>query len=70
MLKTELKLVPHIVLPGKQVIELWHAGKFIGQICGAAGRGVRIISNHPMSVVPMRGLGSTEIVNIVEVLIE
>ena len=48
-MKTELRLAPHSTLPGHQVIELWHDGQFIGQVCGADGPGVRVLSKHPLA---------------------
>lgn len=43
-MKTELRAVPHLVLPGQTVIELWHDGVFIGTVTGADGPGVRVVS--------------------------
>lgn len=45
-MKTEIRVVPHLVIPGAQVVELWHGGQFIGTVVGADGPGVRIISKH------------------------
>lgn len=43
-MKTELRLAPHGVLPGEQVIELWYAGQFIGTVYGADGPGLRLMT--------------------------
>jgi len=40
----------HSVLPGQNVVEIWHDGEFIGQICGADGPGIRVASKHASSV--------------------
>jgi hypothetical protein len=45
-MKTQLRLVPHLVLPDAQVVELWHDGTLIGTVVGADGPGVRIISKY------------------------
>jgi hypothetical protein len=45
-MKTQLRLVPHLVLPDTQVVELWHDGTLIGTVVGADGPGVRIISKY------------------------
>lgn len=45
-MKTELRLVPHVVLPDEQVIELWHNNVLIGLVAGADGPGVRVISRY------------------------
>jgi hypothetical protein len=45
-MKTELRLSDHQVLPGAKVVELWHDGLFIGQVVGADGPGVRIVSKY------------------------
>jgi hypothetical protein len=47
-MKTEIRVVPHSVLAGANVIELWHDGQFIGAVVGADGPGVRVISKHSM----------------------
>jgi hypothetical protein len=49
-MKTELRLVPHSVIPGEQVIELWYADEFIGTVTGADGTGVRLITKHAVKV--------------------
>ena len=51
MPKSQLRLKPHSVLPGEQVIEIWYQGKFIGQVTGAEGPGVRVISKYGMTTV-------------------
>jgi hypothetical protein len=45
-MKTELRLADHSVLPGTKVFELWYGGVFIGQVVGADGPGVRVISKY------------------------
>ncbi len=49
-MKTELRLAPHSVIPGAKIIELWYAGQFIGQVVGADGPGVRVLSKHALTV--------------------
>jgi hypothetical protein len=43
-MKTELRLTPHSILPGRTVIELWYDGQLIGTIAGANGPGVRVVT--------------------------
>jgi len=47
---TELRLPPHTLNPGAAVVELWHDGRFIGQVTGADGPGVRLVTKHPVKV--------------------
>lgn len=47
-MKSVLKLDLHKVLPGQQVVEVWHGEQFIGTVTGADGPGVRIVSKHFM----------------------
>jgi hypothetical protein len=47
-MKTELRTAPHTIVEGAVVVEIWHDGQFIGQVVGADGPGVRVISKHPM----------------------
>ena len=49
-MKTELRLMPHTILEGHSVVEIWYADKFIGQITGADGPGIRLISKHKIVV--------------------
>lgn len=49
-MKSELRLRPHSILEGAMVIEIWYEGRFIGQVTGKDGGGVRVISKHPMDV--------------------
>ena len=49
-MKTILRLAPHSVLPGANVVELWHDGRLIGTVAGADGPGVRIISKYAAQV--------------------
>lgn len=46
----EFKLVPHAILPNRQVVELWHRGVFIGQVTSDDGPGVRVISKYGLHV--------------------
>jgi hypothetical protein len=45
-MKSELRLVPHAVLPNKSVIEVWYDGKFVATVTGLDGPGIRFISKH------------------------
>lgn len=45
-MKTELRQRPHNLVPGAQVFEIWYGGALIGQVTGADGPGVRIISKY------------------------
>jgi hypothetical protein len=47
-MKTELRVASHTIVGGAMVVEIWHDGKFIGQVTGADGPGVRVISKYPM----------------------
>ena len=47
-MKTELRLRPHSQLVGASVYELWYAGAFIGEVTGADGPGVRVLSKHAL----------------------
>ncbi|HWY88245.1 MAG TPA: hypothetical protein VNX28_16155 [Gemmataceae bacterium] len=40
-MKTEIRLAPHSVLPGQNIIELWWDGQFIGQVTDADGPGCK-----------------------------
>ena len=51
-MKSELRLKPHTVQPGVNVIELWHDGKFLATIAPADGPGVRIVSKHGIQASP------------------
>lgn len=55
-MKTELIVAPHEFTPGANVIEIWHDHKFLGQVTGADGPGVRIISKHSMVIIDMGGM--------------
>lgn len=63
-MKSELRLARHTVLPGQQVVEIFHDGEFIGQVAGADGPGVRVLSKHELSTKTEPGA-----VNVVEVRI-
>lgn len=65
-MKTELRLRAHSLIPGAAVVEIWHDGQFIGQVTGAEGPGIRVISKHAMVIVnrdpaPGNGANSIEI---------
>jgi hypothetical protein len=50
-MKTELRIGDHhFVRPGAKVFEIWHDGEMIGEVVGADGPGVRVITKHEMSV--------------------
>ena len=61
-MKTELRLAPHSINPGQQVVEVWHNGQFIGEVTGADGPGVRVISKHPLMT--SHDDGMPEVVNV------
>jgi hypothetical protein len=63
-MKSELRLAEHSVLAGQHVVEIWHGGQFVGQVCGADGPGVRVVTKHPVSVQVVPG-----VVNVAEVSI-
>lgn len=63
-MKTELRLKPHYVLPGPQIVEIWHDGKLIGTVTGADGPGVRIISKYflePQTIAPANPASIVEV---------
>ncbi|MCI0741056.1 MAG: hypothetical protein L0Y72_18585 [Gemmataceae bacterium] len=64
-MKSELRAVPHSVLPDQFVFEVWYDGRFIATVAGADGPGVRIITKHPLE--PFRVAGKP---NILEVRID
>lgn len=66
MPKSELRLKPNGVIPGAQIVEIWHQGQFIGEITGADGPGVRIFSKYPVKSTYALGL----LVNVLGVAIE
>jgi len=43
---TLFKLMEHLVLDNKQVIEVWHDGVFVGEIIGTETPGIKIISKY------------------------
>jgi len=58
-LKAELRLKPHSVLPGANVIEVVWNGRLVCTIAGADGPGIRVISKYTpdtgsMSIEPPR----------------
>ncbi len=47
---TSLVLRPHFERPGVNLVEIWHCGKFVGQITPSDDEcGIRIVSKHPVS---------------------
>lgn len=65
-MKTELKLGKHTQVDGAVVVEIWHHGEFIGQVVGADGPGVRVITKHNMQV---QTIGPDQAIKMVEVKI-
>jgi hypothetical protein len=55
-MKTELRAVPHSIVPGHRIFEVWHDGQFIATVTGADGPGVRVVSKHPMEAELVEGL--------------
>lgn len=49
-MRSQLKLVPHMLAPEQAVIEIWYDGQFIGEVTGDDGPGVRVISKHHADV--------------------
>lgn len=71
--KTELRVVPHSVLPGEKVIEMWWQGKMIGTVTGHDLPGVRVISKYPLAVadrIDPNPIGLSTMVNVVSVTID
>ncbi|HKI30303.1 MAG TPA: hypothetical protein VKA46_00325 [Gemmataceae bacterium] len=48
-MKSELRIGEHALIPGAVVVEIWHDGLFIGQVTGADGPGVRVLSKYDMA---------------------
>jgi hypothetical protein len=46
-MKTDLRLRPHLVTPGAQVIEVWAGDQLLATVVGAEA-GVRVISQHAL----------------------
>ncbi len=61
-MKSELKLYPHRITPGENIVEIWDEEEFIATVVGADARGIRIISKHPLTVVE-----KPDLLNVVEV---
>ena len=55
-MKTHLRITPHSVPPGANVVEIWHDGKLIGTLAGADGPGVRIISKYAVTALAVDDL--------------
>ena len=45
-MKTVFRLAQHGVLPGRQVVEVWQGGTFVGQITVDDDGTLRVISKH------------------------
>jgi hypothetical protein len=54
-MKTELRLADHKLLEGHQIVEIWYDGEFIGEVAGADGPGVRVISKHGLVTLDRSG---------------
>jgi hypothetical protein len=66
-MKSELRLQPHTVMPGKYVAEIWYDGKLIGTVTGADGPGVRIISKHFCEPIAHSLAGPADALSVIEV---
>lgn len=67
--KSQLRLQPHSIHPGSNVVEVWHEGKFIATVTGSDGPGVRVITKHSYDVVRGGPEGSEDL-KVVEIRIE
>ncbi len=54
-MRTELRAVPHSIVPGATIFEVWHDGQFIATVTGADGPGVRVISKHAITARVVEG---------------
>lgn len=61
-MKTTLRLAPHSILIGQNIIEVWYEGKFIGQVTGLDGSGIKFISNYEI-----KSNSTTDIITTIEV---
>lgn len=50
-MKTVLRIAPHAIIPGAEVVELWYRGQLIGTVTGADGPGIRVVSKYQKDVV-------------------
>jgi len=48
-MKSGLVLKRHEFLINENIIEIWNDGKFIGQVTGLDGRGIRVVSKYPIT---------------------
>jgi hypothetical protein len=48
-MKSELRVAKHALVPGAVVVEVWHDGRFIGQVTGADGPHVRVLSKYDLT---------------------
>jgi hypothetical protein len=49
-MKAELRIAPHSVLPGQNVVEVWFADQFIATVAGADAPGVRVVSKYGLKL--------------------
>ena len=47
-MKSELRVAKQQLVPGAVVVEVWHDGRFIGQVGDADGPGVEVLSKHDL----------------------
>ncbi|MCI0421497.1 MAG: hypothetical protein L0312_20110 [Acidobacteria bacterium] len=48
--RLRVKRKQHQILEGEDVVEIWHENQLVGQVTGADGPGVRVISKHPIEL--------------------
>lgn len=65
-MKAELRLADHTGVPGAKVIEIWYGDEFVGQVVGADGPGVRVISKHTLAIASLQG----SMLNVVDVQVK
>jgi hypothetical protein len=63
--KTELRVAKHSVLPGQFIVEFWHDWQLFGQVCGADGPGVRVLSKYKIAAKVIPGTVSVAEIAIV-----
>jgi len=49
-MKSTLRLAPHSVLPGVNVVEVWWGNVLVATVYCAEGPGVKIISKYPWEI--------------------
>jgi hypothetical protein len=67
-MKAELRFRKHSILPDKNIFEVWYDGKFIAEVVGADGPGVRLLSKHPVEKMNNDALVTTVLVDPSKVL--